>query len=112
MCERGEDRDITMVPCLQQVHPDGDEPKALMRWWMLPIDDCIAEIVRALNASGHSTTTACCGHGDVPGIIGLADGRALVIVTPECGEPLGDLALRLKALLDGTAPGGTETGGA
>lgn len=94
MCRRGEDIDVVQVPVMQQV-PPGDLTASCpveMRWKMLPIDMCIAELVRALNASGHSTTSACCGHGEAPGVIGLADGRALLVVETTDGESLGDLA--------------------
>lgn len=42
-----------------------------------PIDACLADLVRALNAAGIYTEKACCGHGKHPGWIGLADGRRL-----------------------------------
>lgn len=87
MCRRGESVDVTMVPVM--VSPGNFA--AEVRWKMLPIDECIAELVRALNAAGHPTTAACCGHGDEPGIIGLADGRALVVIDTE-GRPLGNIA--------------------
>jgi hypothetical protein len=42
-------------------------------------DPCIAPIVKALNAGGLPTVASCCGHGNIPGIITLGDGRHLVI---------------------------------
>lgn len=96
MCRRGENIDVTYVPVMRQVEI-GDKTAhcwAEVRWKMMPIDMCIAELVRVLNASGHSTTSACCGHGEAPGVIGLADGRALLVVTTMDHEPLGDLARR------------------
>ena len=44
------------------------------------IDLCIHELVAARSAGGITTTASCCGHGKVPGIISLKDGRHLVIV--------------------------------
>ncbi len=43
------------------------------------IDHCIHHIVAALNAGHVLTTDCCCGHGEMPGYIGLEDGRVLVI---------------------------------
>lgn len=44
-----------------------------------PIDRCIAPIVEALNRGGILTVASCCGHGQGPGSIVLADGRELYI---------------------------------
>ena len=101
MCRRGENVDVTMVPVMRKRH--GDD--ATIRWFYMPIDQCIAELVRALNAAGHPTTAACCGHGGAPGIIGLQDGRALVVI--DAGDrPLGDIAHDLGSALEGTGPEG------
>ena len=45
------------------------------------IDFCIHRLVAALNAGSRSmrTTMSCCGHEQMPGHIGLADGRQLMI---------------------------------
>jgi hypothetical protein len=43
------------------------------------VDQCIAPLVRALNAAGIATVASCCGHGKRPGNIALADGRELII---------------------------------
>ena len=43
------------------------------------IDRCIAPLVHALNQGGFITTASCCGHGNRPGNIVLADGSELVI---------------------------------
>ena len=43
------------------------------------IDACIAPLVTALNLAGMTTTASCCGHGLIPGTIGLTDGRVLII---------------------------------
>ena len=43
------------------------------------IDACIVDLVRGLNASGIETTESCCGHGQMEGVIFLADGRVLRI---------------------------------
>ena len=45
------------------------------------IDSCIYDLVTVLNKSEKLTTVACCcGHGNIPGNIVLADGRELLIV--------------------------------
>ena len=87
MCRRGEVRDVTMVPvmCVSGF---------MIQWKMMPIDDCIADLVRALNAVGHPTTAACCGHGEEPGAIGLQDGRVLVVVQSN-GRPIGNIVSEL-----------------
>lgn len=46
------------------------------------IDACIAPIVKALNDGGVATVGSCCGHGQGSGLIALADGRELAVVTP------------------------------
>lgn len=43
------------------------------------IDWCIHQIVAALNAGGVETVACCCGHGEKPGRIDLADGRVLTV---------------------------------
>lgn len=43
------------------------------------IDLCVADIVAALNAANMKTDMSCCGHGKMPGLVSLEDGRHLVI---------------------------------
>lgn len=43
------------------------------------VDRCIAPIVAALNDGNVPTVASCCGHGNRPGTIALADGRELII---------------------------------
>lgn len=43
------------------------------------VDSCIAPLVEALNVAGILTDASCCGHGNRPGSIILADGRELII---------------------------------
>ena len=43
------------------------------------IDECIKPIIEALNDGGVKTIASCCGHGNRPGNIALADGRELII---------------------------------
>ena len=79
------------------------------------IDFCIHHIVAALNASAVRTTDCCCGHGRMPGYIGLEDGRVLVIFASReearmCDTPgnnentrsRGDKAVWQPPRLDGT----------
>lgn len=49
------------------------------RYALKSIDACIAPIVRALNDAGMCTVSLCCGHGKVPGVISLLDGREIFI---------------------------------
>ena len=44
------------------------------------IDYCIADLVAALNAANIVTVGSCCGHGQMPGIISLEDGRELRVI--------------------------------
>lgn len=46
-------------------------------------DPEIADLVGALNAAGIRTVASCSGHGEREGCIALADGRELVIRTPQ-----------------------------
>lgn len=44
------------------------------------VDACIAPLVHALNShAGVTTIASCCGHGNRPGSIILADGRELIV---------------------------------
>lgn len=43
------------------------------------VDECLWDLVRALNNAGFKTIACCCGHGKQPGNIALADGRELFI---------------------------------
>jgi hypothetical protein len=45
----------------------------------VPVDACIADIVRALNEGGVLTIACCCGHGKGPGSVLLSDGRTITI---------------------------------
>lgn len=52
--------------------------------WMLScgpveLDSCLVPLVRALDNAGIKTVASCCGHGNRPGNIALADGRELII---------------------------------
>lgn len=44
-----------------------------------PIDACIAEQVRALNAEGRLTANSCCGHGRPGGEIIMHDGTTIPV---------------------------------
>lgn len=49
------------------------------KWRDCRIDKCLASIVTALQAAGIDMRGSCCGHGERPGEIHLADGRMLLI---------------------------------
>lgn len=55
----------------------------------VPVDACLVDLVRRLNAGAEKPVTAgsCCGHGRAPGSIRLADGRDLIIPM-EFTEPI------------------------
>ncbi len=44
------------------------------------VDSCIASIVQSLNNSDIQTVASCCGHGNRPGRVSLADGRELYVL--------------------------------
>jgi hypothetical protein len=48
-------------------------------WKNVPIDKCIAPIVKALQEAGINMRASCCGHGKRDGEIELQDGRTLII---------------------------------
>ncbi len=63
-------------------------------------DPCIAPLVRALNEcealpatpsrlnpAGVRTVASCCGHGERPGRVSLADGRELMIYPDLASSP-------------------------
>lgn len=49
------------------------------RWKWAGVDECIADLVSALNKGGVHTAGCCCGHGKGPAEILLADGRVLEV---------------------------------
>jgi len=65
-------------------------------------DPCIEPLVRALNAAGIRTEWSCCGHGQRPGVIGLTDGRQLVIA------PDDETLARINALFPSDINGTTH----
>ena len=75
MCKHGTDRfvDQALLPGVDYI----DKTK------MVHIDECIADLVLALNKGGVHTVACCCGHEHPPGEIILADGRCLLIVEPD-----------------------------
>jgi hypothetical protein len=60
------------------------------QWKDKPIDLCISDIVEALQKSGIDMLGSCCGHGQRPGEIVLADGRTLIVLVPEKYVKVGD----------------------
>jgi len=77
MCKHGTDETVR-VKITAERSPTG---KAYYR--DMPIDKCIAPIVRALQEGGIDMNGSCCGHGECEGCIALADGRELIILEPE-----------------------------
>jgi len=62
------------VTILAHLSHDGQQRQAVKG-----VDACIAQIVRALNAGGVTTTSSCCGHGRSDGSILLAEGREIIL---------------------------------
>lgn len=48
-------------------------------WINVPVDKCIAPIVKALQEAGINMLGSCCGHESGVGKIVLQDGRTLII---------------------------------
>jgi len=69
-----------------------------------PIDRCISDLVKALQAAKIWTRSSCCGHGKGDGEILLQDGRALIIkgsVRPETyHDQIRESAEKIDAVLD------------
>ena len=74
MCEHGTDRlvDQSLLPGVDYLDKDKE----------VHIDECIADLVLALNRGGAYTIACCCGHKHPPGEILLKDGRTLLIIEP------------------------------
>jgi hypothetical protein len=51
------------------------------RWKKVAIDDCIADIVEALQKAGINMRGSCCGHGRYPGWIHLENEMVLLYTT-------------------------------
>jgi len=49
------------------------------RWKLVKIDNCIADLVAALQNAGIDMRGSCCGHDQYPGCILLRDGRVLIL---------------------------------
>lgn len=49
----------------------------------VPVDRCMAPMVRGLLAEEVITTESCCGHGEMFGVIGLEGDRCLVLLESE-----------------------------
>ena len=45
------------------------------------IDICVSDLVAVLNAGNIPTVWSCCGHGKMNAVIGLEDGRHLVVMS-------------------------------
>lgn len=71
MCEHG-DTVLVEVLVTASVSHSGLEERRVR-----PIDRCIADLVRALDAGGVDMLGSCCGHGKQSGEILLSDGRVL-----------------------------------
>ena len=73
MCGKGE-QSLVNVKIPADLSSTGVE-----KWKLVGIDSCIASLVAALQQAGIDMRGSCCGHGEMPGRIDLADGRSLLI---------------------------------
>lgn len=73
MCEHG-DTVILWVKIPYDLSSTG-----VPKWRDMPIDRCIAPLVKALQAANIHMRGSCCGHGKGDGSIELQDGRQLII---------------------------------
>lgn len=71
MCAHGDTVAVSVLVD-QRVHHSGVTTRDVR-----PVDRCIAPIVKALDDAGIHMLGSCCGHGNNPGSILLADGRRL-----------------------------------
>ncbi len=51
-------------------------------------DECIRELINALNDAGYKTIASCCGHGNQPTRISLKNGRELFITDYEKAQKI------------------------
>ena len=80
MCKWGNDT-VLLLPIPAHLSHTG---KRYMK--KVPVDTCIAPIVKALNDAGIETTESCCGHEKAHGTIDLLDGRRIMIIKAEYFE--------------------------
>jgi hypothetical protein len=80
MCKFG-DEVMLVVPIPASLSHTGK-----FRWDSKGVDKCIAPIVDALNKAGIYTSSSCCGHGFLNGVISLHDGRLIEIHTTDAPE--------------------------
>lgn len=75
MCKYGDTVDVEVLVCGEVSYSGADERK------VKPIDRCISDVVRALDAGGVAMLGSCCGHGRGHGWgqIMLRDGREVWI---------------------------------
>jgi hypothetical protein len=72
MCKHGTVREVEQSRLPGVDYRDKNHP--------ILIDECIADIVLALNDGGVHTIGSCCGHGKCAGSIILKDGRTLAVL--------------------------------
>lgn len=77
MCDHGNETPVRVKIAAELSHTG--QPY----WRTVGIDNCIADLVAALQAAGIDMLGSCCGHGEGDGSILLADGRELIIRSPD-----------------------------
>ena len=73
MCKWGTDK-MTLVRIPSKLSHTGKARVAIRA-----VDSCISDIVQALVMAGIWTIGSCCGHEKSPGVIGLEDGRTVMV---------------------------------
>lgn len=61
----------------------GDRVLMSFHGYNAEVDRCLAPILTALNASGITTVSSCCGHGHRPGYIWLLDDTFITLAYNE-----------------------------
>ena len=80
MCKWGTDTEL-LLPVPAHLSHTG---KRYMK--KVPVDTCIAPIVKALADAGIEMVASCCGHDKGHGCIDLLDGRRIMIIKAEYFE--------------------------
>lgn len=71
MCKWGTSKTVTLC-----------SPREISGRTEVGVDECIADLIQALNNAKIETTGSCCGHGRENGTILLKDKRTIIITPP------------------------------
>lgn len=70
----GNKQELLRLPITSDLSRDGKR-----YYKKVPVDFCIAGLVKELNAAGIETKSSCCGHGKIGGFVLLLDGTEIKI---------------------------------